>query len=100
MLSLAGIPITAGFIAKFYLIYEGMKAGLLILVFSMIINSVIGLYYYLRVITTMFSTGGETKLPVPSLTGNITLVIIAVSILILGVYPGWLIDISVKFVSL
>jgi NADH-quinone oxidoreductase subunit N len=100
LLSLAGIPITAGFIAKFYIIYEGMKAELMVLVFSMIINSVIGLYYYLRVITTMFSTGGETKLPVPSLTGNITLAVIVVSILILGVYPGWLIDIIVKFISL
>jgi NADH:ubiquinone oxidoreductase subunit 4 (subunit M) len=48
----------------------------------------------------MFSTGGETKLPVPSLTGNITLAVIVVSILILGVYPGWLIDIIVKFISL
>jgi len=100
LLSLAGIPITAGFIAKFYIIFEGMKAGLMVLVFSMIINSVIGLYYYLRVITTLFSTGGETKLPVPSLTGNITLAVITISILILGIYPGWLIDVIVKFISL
>jgi len=47
MLSLAGIPVTAGFIAKFYLIYEGMKAGLMLLVFSMIINSVLGLCFLL-----------------------------------------------------
>lgn len=100
MLSLAGIPVTAGFIAKFYVIFEGMKAGLMVLVFSMIINSVIGLYYYLRVVTTMFSAETETKLPVLSLTGNITLSLIALSILILGVYPGWLINIIMKFVTL
>ena len=100
MLSLAGIPVTAGFIAKFYVIFEGMKAGLMVLVFSMIINSVIGLYYYLRVITTMFSAAPETKLPALSLTGNITLSLIALSILILGVYPGWLINIIMKFVTL
>jgi NADH-quinone oxidoreductase subunit N len=100
MLSLAGIPITAGFIAKFYVIFEGMKAGLMVLIFSMIINSVIGLYYYLRVITTMFSAAPETKLPALSLTGNITLSLIALSILILGVYPGWLINIIMKFVTL
>jgi NADH-quinone oxidoreductase subunit N len=100
MLSLAGIPVTAGFIAKFYVIFEGMKAGLMVLVFSMIINSVIGLYYYLRVITTMFSAANETKLPTLSLTGNITLSLIALSILILGVYPGWLINIIMKFVTL
>src|ERR1035437_7765744 len=59
LLSLAGIPLTAGFIAKFYVILEGMKAGLMVLIISMIINSVIGLYYYLRIITTLFSTASE-----------------------------------------
>jgi NADH-quinone oxidoreductase subunit N len=99
-LSLAGIPITAGFIGKFYVILEGMKAGLMVLVFSMIINSVIGLYYYLRIITTLFSAAGDTKLPELSLTGSITLAIIGISILILGIYPGWLIDIIVRFAAL
>jgi NADH-quinone oxidoreductase subunit N len=100
LLSLAGIPITAGFIAKFYVIFEAMKAGLMVLVFSMIINSVIGLYYYLRIVTTLFSAANETKLPALSLTGNITLAVIVISILILGVYPGWLIDIIMKSVTL
>jgi proton-translocating NADH-quinone oxidoreductase, chain N len=100
LLSLAGIPVTAGFIAKFYVILEGMKAGLMVLIISMIINSVIGLYYYLRIITTLFSTASETKLPELSFFGNITLIIIAISILLLGIYPGWLIDIIVSFVKL
>jgi NADH-quinone oxidoreductase subunit N len=100
LLSLAGIPITAGFIAKFYVIFEGMKAGLMLLVVSMIINSVIGLYYYLRVITALFSDANETKLPAISFAGNITLSLIALGILLLGVYPGWLIDIIMKFVTL
>ena len=100
LLSLAGIPVTAGFIAKFYVILEGMKAGLMVLIISMIINSVIGLYYYLRIITTLFSTASETNLPELSFFGNITLAIIAVSILLLGIYPGWLIDIIVRSVKL
>lgn len=100
LLSLAGIPVTAGFVAKFYVIFEGMKAGLIVLIFSMIINSVIGLYYYLRVITTMFSPSNETELPALSLTGNITLSMIAISILIIGVYPGWLINIIMKLITL
>ena len=100
LLSLAGIPVTSGFIAKFYVIFEGMKADLMVLVFSMIINSVIGLYYYLRIITTLFSAANESKLPVLSVTGNITLTVIAISILILGVYPGWLINIIMKFATL
>jgi NADH-quinone oxidoreductase subunit N len=100
LLSLAGIPVTAGFMAKFYVIFEGMKAGLMILVISMIINSVIGLYYYLRVITSLFSPPGETSLPELSLTGMVTLAIVAVSILILGIFPGWIIDIIGRFTSL
>jgi NADH-quinone oxidoreductase subunit N len=77
-----------------------MKAGLMVLIISMIINSVIGLYYYLRIITTLFSTASEIKLPELSFFGNITLAIIAVSILLLGIYPGWLIDIIVRSVKL
>jgi NADH-quinone oxidoreductase subunit N len=100
LLSLAGIPITAGFIAKFYVIFEGMKAGLMVLIFSMIINSVIGLYYYLRVITSLFSTANENELPELSVTGNVALAVVGLSILILGIYPGWLIDIIAKYVTL
>src|SRR5664279_606983 len=100
LLSLAGIPLTAGFIAKFYVILEGMNAGLMVLIISMIINSVIGLYYYLRIITMLFSTASDTKLPVLSIAGNITLALVGISILVLGVYPGWLIDIIVRFVIL
>ncbi|HQG76949.1 MAG TPA: NADH-quinone oxidoreductase subunit N [Bacteroidales bacterium] len=100
MLSLAGIPFTAGFIAKFYLILEGMKAGLMLLIIVMIINSVIGLYYYLRVITSMFTPGDDAGLPAISLNGNMALVLITLGILILGIYPGWLINIITRLVSL
>jgi len=100
MLSLAGIPITAGFIAKFYLILESMKAGLMILVFAMIINSVIGLYYYLRVINTMFSIANNTELPSIAFLGKLTLAFISIAILVLGMYPGWLIDFITKYVVL
>jgi NADH-quinone oxidoreductase subunit N len=100
LLSLAGIPLTAGFIAKFYVILEGMKAGLMILIISLIINSVIGLYYYLRIITTLFSAGSENRLPELSVTGNISLAIAGISILILGIYPGWLINLIIRYVSL
>jgi NADH-quinone oxidoreductase subunit N len=66
----------------------------------MIINSVIGLYYYLRVITTLFSTSNENKLPELSVAGNVALAVVGLSILVLGIYPGWLIDIIAKYVTL
>ena len=92
MLSLAGIPITAGFMAKFYIVFAGIKSGLWLLVFSLVINSVISLYYYLRIVTTMFSSVNDEEIPVISFTGNFTLAIIAIGILLLGIFPGWLID--------
>jgi NADH-quinone oxidoreductase subunit N len=100
LLSLAGIPLTSGFIAKFYVVLEGMNAALFVLVFSLIINSVIGLYYYLRIITTLFATAGEVRLPEISFTGKFTLAVLGAAILVLGIYPGWLIDILVRLVSL
>jgi NADH-quinone oxidoreductase subunit N len=100
LLSLAGIPLTAGFIAKFYIILEGMNAGLIVLVVSLVINSVIGLYYYLRIITVLFSGSSDPKLPELSILGNITLALIGIIILFLGIYPGWLIGIIERLVSL
>jgi NADH-quinone oxidoreductase subunit N len=72
----------------------------MVLVISLIINSVIGLYYYLRIITTLFSAPDENRLPELSLLGNLTLALIGISILVLGIYPGWLIDIIVRIVNL
>lgn len=56
MLSLAGIPLTAGFIGKFYILTAGVQQGLWLPVVVLVLSSVIGLYYYLRVITAMFGT--------------------------------------------
>jgi NADH-quinone oxidoreductase subunit N len=54
---LAGIPVTAGFIGKFYAIAGGVSARLWPLVILLVLNSVIGVYYYLRLIVTMFDRG-------------------------------------------
>ncbi|MBN2616421.1 MAG: NADH-quinone oxidoreductase subunit N [Bacteroidales bacterium] len=102
MLSLAGLPLTAGFIAKFYLIFEAVKADILFLVFVMLASSIISLYYYLRVVTAMFSKTGEEEKTYPALSfsGGLALSFISVVILFLGVYPGWLIEMLIKFVGL
>jgi NADH-quinone oxidoreductase subunit N len=58
LLSLAGIPLTAGFIGKFYVIAAGVDASLWLLLVLLVVNSVIGLFYYLRVIVAMFTEPG------------------------------------------
>lgn len=92
MLSLAGIPLTSGFMGKFYLAYSGINSGLWILIICLIVNSVIGLYYYLKVVTTMFSPSGETQLPASvSFSGSMVLVMIGSGILWIGLFPQWII---------
>ncbi len=54
LLSLAGIPVTAGFVAKFYVLAAGVGSALWVLVLALVVNSAIGLFYYLRVIVAMF----------------------------------------------
>ena len=87
LLSLAGIPITAGFMAKFYIVFTGVNSGLWLLVISLIVNSMIGLYYYLRIITSLFMPAGTSEVPTITLTGNLFLGLIAIGILWLGIFP-------------
>jgi NADH-quinone oxidoreductase subunit N len=100
ILSLAGIPLTAGFIAKFYLVMAGLKSGLWILAFSLIINTVISLYYYLNVIKTMFTASEKEKYISLPLAGNLVLVIVVIGILFLGILPSFLTEIISGFSTL
>jgi NADH-quinone oxidoreductase subunit N len=55
LLSLAGIPLTAGFIGKFYILAAGTSAGVWTLVLVLIVTSVIGLFYYLRIVVALYA---------------------------------------------
>jgi NADH-quinone oxidoreductase subunit N len=98
MLSLAGIPLTAGFLGKFYVVAAGVESSLWLPVLVLVISSGIGIYYYLRVVVMMFSHPEET-LETPaatlslSLSGKITLVILILAVIWLGVYPSPLLHI-------
>ena len=92
LLSLAGIPLTAGFVGKFYLIASGVSTNLWLLVFILVINSVIGLYYYIKIIAIMFAqpTGSqEVESLHPRLYwGNMTvLILLAIQLLWIGLFP-------------
>ncbi len=94
--SLAGIPLTAGFIGKFYVVAAGAGSALWLLVIALVINSVIGLFYYLRIIIVMYEPPYQEKsvpaVPIP-LTGSVVLVVLAVLLIWLGVYPAPLIEV-------
>jgi NADH-quinone oxidoreductase subunit N len=96
LLSLAGMPLTAGFVAKFYLVVAGVGSALWLLVITLVVTSTIGLFYYLRIIATMFSPEGEVREVRPavasvSLAGAAILAVLSLVLLYLGVSPAPLI---------
>ena len=96
LLSLAGIPLTAGFVGKFYLVLAGVGSTQWALVIILVVTSTIGLYYYLRITVAMFVLQPETKAagpPTPlSLPGALTLATLTVLLVWLGVVPAPVID--------
>jgi NADH-quinone oxidoreductase subunit N len=100
LLSLAGIPLTMGFIGKFYVLAAGVGASLWLPVIALIVGSTIGLFYYLRIIAVMCTPGPETDVeatlePVvaPSLAESVTLAALTLLLVWLGVNPAQLIDV-------
>jgi NADH-quinone oxidoreductase subunit N len=93
LLSLAGIPLTAGFLGKFYVIAAGASQSRWILLFTLVVSSTIGLFYYLRIVVAMYSpcegAGFDTRSPVPPLSLPATLALATLTglIVMLGVYP-------------
>ena len=90
LLSLAGIPLTAGFIAKFYLVNAAVSGDHWVLLFSLVAGSSIGIYYYLRVIYYMTRPPEEHGAEDATITdrgGRILSGLLIASILLLGVAP-------------
>lgn len=88
MLSLAGIPLTAGFIGKYLMFLNIMTEYKTLLVAFAILNALVGFYYYFRVIVAMwFKDGVETELSTPSQYKVVLLVSVAIT-LVLGIYPA------------
>lgn len=93
LLSLAGIPLTAGFFAKYYMLAAVLQTGkFLWLVIFAILCAAVSVYYYFRIIQAMYFKDGEPQeLEInPGFRG--LLIIIAAIVILLGIFPQWLID--------
>lgn len=102
LFSLAGVPLTAGFIGKFLVFNAGAASGLWALILMLAANSAIGVYYYLRVIVALYlapmedSTAAEpAPRPRVALSGGIALAALLLALLWLGVAPGGVLDLVV-----
>ncbi len=90
MFSLAGFPPTGGFMGKFYLFSAAMESGFTWLVVIGVINSLISVYYYLRVVVAMYMQAPEEESAAESVMPGIGVVLLftVIGILLLGVFPG------------
>lgn len=93
LLSLAGIPLTAGFIGKFYIVAAGVNGNIWLLVIMLVVNSAIGLYYYIRIIAIMCEKQNSVE-PLPQtlrpsvyLISGFSVVALTVALLWIGIFP-------------
>jgi len=98
LLSLAGIPLTAGFVGKFYIIAAGVNTNQWLLVGMLALNSAIGLYYYIKIIAAMFELQPQTERekteelhPYFYIVSGVTMATLTVSLLWIGIYPNTLV---------
>ena len=89
MVSLAGIPPTAGFFGKLYLFSAGVKAGLVTLVVIAVLNSVVSVYYYLRIVVYMLMRPQSAPLKVRIAPAMAVVVLVCVAgVVKFGLLPG------------
>jgi NADH-quinone oxidoreductase subunit N len=92
--SLAGIPPIAGFFAKFYIFMAGWQSGATWLVTIGVITTVIGLYYYLRLLRAMFIVAPTSEEPVPTPPAMQAVLLVTAALVIgLGVYPNLILNV-------
>jgi NADH-quinone oxidoreductase subunit N len=96
LLSLVGIPPTAGFVGKFYLFGSAIRSGYIWLAVIGVLNSAVAAYYYLRVIVSMYmrEPEGTPTVVAPSFAGALALVVALWGVLQLGIMPAPIFDLA------
>lgn len=100
LLSLAGIPLTIGFIGKFYIFTSAAGSRLWGLLLTIVVGSGLGLYYYLRIVVVMSMDGEAAIKPSPNRVSMAILAVLTLLLVWLGVYPSLLVNViqSVSYV--
>jgi NADH-quinone oxidoreductase subunit N len=98
MFALAGIPPTAGFVGKFYIFSAAVQAGYIWLAIIGVMNSLVSVFYYLRITVLMYMRPAEADLGPVSFTPGVTavLVITTVGVLLIGIFPGFFYNLAVN----
>ena len=88
LLSLAGIPLTAGFLSKFYMLKATVNGGSIWLAIFAVLMAAVSVYYYFRLIQAMYFRSGTVAVPQMSQGFRITMITIAAITIILGIFPN------------
>ena len=94
LLSLVGIPPTAGFVGKFYLFGAAVRSGYVWLAVIGVLNSAAAAYYYLRIIVNMYmrEPEGTPAVIMPSFAGALAVTVALWGVIQLGIFPAPLFD--------
>jgi NADH-quinone oxidoreductase subunit N len=96
MFSLAGIPPTVGFYAKFAVIEAAVDVGLVWLAVVAVLASLVGAYYYLRIVKLMYFDDAVDTAPLEARSDTRALLSInGLALLLLGIFPQWLLGMCV-----
>ena len=90
LLSMAGIPVFSGFFAKFLLFNQTIKAGYLFLVIIGVVNSIISVGYYFKLIIAMYSNDATNEKPTFSAVYYVVALVAILLNIALGLYPGFI----------
>lgn len=92
LLSLAGLPLTAGFMAKFYVFLAAAEAGEWVIAVIAVVNAVMAFYYYLRIVWNLYvqEDEGEHFSVSPAMTG--LMVVATAGVVLVGVWPAPLLN--------
>jgi len=101
LLSLIGIPITGGFIAKFYVFSAALQSNMVGLVILGFLNSAVAAYYYLRLIVVMYMREPRTEVPVSAVPAGLgaAMALSLAATIYLGVLPGRVLDYAGRAVA-
>lgn len=95
VLSLAGIPLTAGFFAKYYVLLSAMKGGFILLAVIAIIFAAVAVYYYLQIIIAMYFRHGVFEKIPSNMAYKISLIASLIITILLGIYPALIMGLNV-----
>jgi NADH-quinone oxidoreductase subunit N len=101
LLSLGGFPPMAGFIAKWYIFQAAVSEGYVALAIIGVLSSVVSVFYYLRIVVSMFMAVNEAEFQVPQvgLAGMAAMTLAAIGTFYLGVLPARLMDLAAQSIS-